>query len=286
MTGSAPLIAAAMASFNRRETTLACLSSLHRQTGCGRDFRLSMVLLDDASTDGTAQAVAANFPDVTLLEGTGSLYWGGGMHRAMSHALASDPDFILLMNDDVQLRPNALQSVLSVHRQLTRERGNSRIAVIGATVQPGTGRITYSGFRRTAATDPSKLRRIAALGDKPVRCDTMNGNFVLVPRAAAQVLGPVDSRFPHQLGDIDYGYRLNAAGGETWVSPAIAGECSANCRKPPVEAPGLSLRERWRALNTPKGLPLRSWAVFMWRHGGAAGIIRLCGIYVKKLAAK
>lgn len=282
MANTMPTISVAIAVHNRKATTLACLRSLRGQDGANEDFKLRITVLDDASSDGTRDAVANEFPEVELLDGSGSLFWGGGMNVAMTHALEGDPDFALLLNDDVNLRADAVRSALETYRALSAQQG-AMLGIVGATVEPGTESVTYSGFLRTSRLDPSKVARIASRGAVPHPCDTMNGNFVLLPRAVTRALGPIDGTFIHQLGDLDYGYRLTKRGGSVWIAPGDVGECAANPRKMPFERPGLSVREKWRALNSPLGMPPRSWANFMYRHGGLLGLVILAGIYVKKM---
>jgi Mrp family chromosome partitioning ATPase len=77
-------IAAVLAAYNRRELTLACLASLQAQQVPG--VVLYTFALDDASSDGTADAVAERFPDTVLLHGDGQQYWAGGMCQAFAAA--------------------------------------------------------------------------------------------------------------------------------------------------------------------------------------------------------
>lgn len=79
-------VAAVMAAYNRTELTLACLRSLGAQQVPG--VALDVFVLDDASSDGTSEAVAEQFPEVTVLHGDGELYWNGGMRRAFAAAIA------------------------------------------------------------------------------------------------------------------------------------------------------------------------------------------------------
>ena len=67
-------IAALLTSFNRKKKTLDCLAELHRQV-LPEDLDLTVFLTDDASPDGTAEAVREAFPEVVLLRGDGNLYW-------------------------------------------------------------------------------------------------------------------------------------------------------------------------------------------------------------------
>lgn len=281
-----PVVSIVLTCFNRRDTTLKCLKKLHAQSGEGELFHSKVFLLDDSSTDGTEEAVREAYPKVNLLKGSGTLFWGGGMHQAMGAALKERHDFILLLNDDVDLRHDALQYSLSVYRNVIDGCDRDDQIIVGAVVQPGTDIITYSGFDRSSLIDPSKLKRVAPDPIKPRRCDTMNGNFVLIPSEVSRKLGPIDGRFIHQLGDLDYGYRLCRAGGGVWIASEPLGACSANTRKMSFEMPGLSLNEKWRRINSPLGLPVSSWTRFMWRHGGGLSILILIAIYLKKILSK
>ena len=61
---------------NRREKTLACLKLCYEQIESLRsEYAFSVYLTDDASTDGTAEAVSREYPDVNIIKGNGSLYW-------------------------------------------------------------------------------------------------------------------------------------------------------------------------------------------------------------------
>src|SRR4051812_46438313 len=99
-------IAVLITCFNRRETTLACLRSLGRQA-LPAGYVLRVFLTDDGSSDGTGDAVRREFPDVTVLQGDGKLYWVGGTMMAWN--AAQPADFYLWLNDDVRLRAGALQ---------------------------------------------------------------------------------------------------------------------------------------------------------------------------------
>jgi GT2 family glycosyltransferase len=271
-------IAVALACFNRRETTLRCLASLFAQQT--DQLRLSVHLLDDASTDGTADAVRARFPEVEIIAGSGRHYWGGGMHAAMHAALREPFDALLLLNDDVVLAPGGLQTLLDA-RAIADAASQVPNIIVGATADPATGAITYSGFRRTSALNPFKLRRCVPDGRRLAPCDTMNGNCVLVPVEVVTRIGTVDPVFIHQLGDIDYGYRARAAGARLWIAPAPVGTCAPGDRPRRWSQPGLSIHERWRLLNAPLGLPLRPWLTFGWRHAGPLGLGIVAAIYGK-----
>ena len=112
MTPAATLdIAVCMAAHNRRDRTLACLASLFA-ADMPAGGRLNVFLLDDGSTDGTGEAVAEAYPQVTLLRGDGACYWAGGMRRAYGAALDGPYTHFVWLNDDVELAPDALTGLL------------------------------------------------------------------------------------------------------------------------------------------------------------------------------
>ena len=123
-------VVALLASHNRCEATLACLQSYFSQE-LPPSIVLQAVLVDDASIDDTAQAVRRAFPAVAVVDGTGALYWAGGMARAEQAALAFRADFLLWLNDDVVLDNDALAAP-PIHRAggrrwaMHRRRGGSR----------------------------------------------------------------------------------------------------------------------------------------------------------------
>ena len=58
--------------FNRKDTTLRCLKQLYQQKTSGN---MDVFLCDDASTDGTSEAVQKQFPKVHIVRGNGNLFW-------------------------------------------------------------------------------------------------------------------------------------------------------------------------------------------------------------------
>jgi len=71
-------IAVLITCFNRKAKTLESLRLLFAQD-LPPDVSLQVYLVDDGSTDGTGEAIAQTYPQVTILSGTGSLFWNGGM---------------------------------------------------------------------------------------------------------------------------------------------------------------------------------------------------------------
>jgi GT2 family glycosyltransferase len=254
-------VAAVMAAYNRRDLTLACLRSLRAQQIPG--VALDVFVLDDASSDGTSEAIAEQFPEVTLLHGDGQLYWNGGMRRAFGTAIAGDYDFYLWMNDDTVLGDRGLAVLVETAGQLG-ERGDEAVIVTGSTRNPDTGELTYGGVVHPHRWRPLKSELVLP-GDGPRPCDTMNGNATLVSRTVVQRIGNIDPAFVHQMGDFDYGLRARAAGCSVWVAPGTVGTCRSDPERGTDERPlGDQLRRLWSLKQLKPG----PWAVYTRRWAG------------------
>ncbi|HEY9849887.1 MAG TPA: glycosyltransferase family 2 protein [Leptolyngbyaceae cyanobacterium] len=254
-------IAILMTCHNRREHTLNCLEKVYQQ-----NLAVDLYLVDDGSTDGTWEAVKKLFPIVKLIKGNGNLFWGGGMQLAFLEAMKFDYDYYIWLNDDIQLVPNALKILLDTHIYLA-ERGYHKSIVTGSLQDPITGMVTYGGRVRLKPWHPLKFGWVKPT-EKPLECETMNGNCVLIPNAVAKEVGNIDPIFTHRRGDFDYGLRARKLGCSIWVAPGYVGTCARNSISGTYMDVNLSLRERLKKLDHPKELSSKEWKLYVKRHGG------------------
>lgn len=247
-----------VATHNRRDTTIRCLESLIAAAG---SVQLMVVHVDDASTDGTAEAVAELLPGVVQIHGNGDLYWAGGMRLGLARAEEDDPDYVLWLNDDVVLDPGAIDVLLD----LAPSAEDETIAV-GALRDPDSDELTYAPVRHVHTWRGRGFEAIPpGSTDRP---DAMNGNLVLVPRRVRQLVGSLDPTYRHGIADYDYGLRATRMGIRIRSTGTTVGTCARNDDTGTWRDASLSRRRRLQLLNGPTGRPFREWAHFQRRNGG------------------
>jgi rhamnopyranosyl-N-acetylglucosaminyl-diphospho-decaprenol beta-1,3/1,4-galactofuranosyltransferase len=104
-----PRVAAVVVTYNRRDLLLEALAAVQAQSRAPD----TVIVVDNASTDGTAAAVRAKFPAVHLAELSRNTGGAGGFAYGMSLALAGAADLIWLMDDDTVPEPGALRALLA-----------------------------------------------------------------------------------------------------------------------------------------------------------------------------
>ncbi|MDE0836995.1 MAG: glycosyltransferase family 2 protein [Akkermansiaceae bacterium] len=267
-------ITAVLTCHNRRDLTLHCLEHLHNQD-LPDSVVLEVVLVDDGSTDGTGKAVHARFPNVVILQGDGSLFWCGGMRLGWQHAEKRQPDYLLLLNDDTELSPHALNDLLSI----APDQGSLAIAV-GAVVDPESGEHVYGGRKRGA------VGGLVPLASQPSVCDTFNGNCVLIPMAVRKSLNGFHPGYTHSFADFDYGLQATKRGIPVIQSAAAVGTCSPNSITNTWQDTNLSMFQRFKKLQSPKGMPWRDHLTYARRTQGARWPRHFIGPYFRILTGR
>jgi GT2 family glycosyltransferase len=269
-------IAVLMTCHNRKAKTLQCLQSLFAQDDLNKTYSIKVFLVDDGSTDGTTKAVTTNFPMITLIKGNGELYWNRGMYTAWANATLVKPDCFLWLNDDSTLYTDGLKNMLSA-AMLT----NYEAIICGCIESPEKkGEMTYGG---------SRLSGYNAKPNYPNgqidQCDLINGNCVLIPQFVFSKVGNLDWKFPHAIGDHDYGLRAKKMGILSYTTAFFVASCAKNEKLPMWCYSKFPLNERVRNLYSPLGYasPLYNF-VYEKRHFGLLVAIKhFCSIHLRVL---
>ena len=188
--------------------TVRCLDSLR---DCD-PLPVMVVVVDDGSPDGTAAHLAMRYPDVHVLPGDGTLWWGGAINAGCAYAIDSGArTLILLNNDDVAMSRNLLTEL--VH--LVDERGGCAGATLLMDTAAGPVILARGGvvdWRRggTKLRDTGvHFREIDSVSE----CDWLPGMALAFTAETYRVLGGIHSRaFPQLRGDADFTLRARRHG--------------------------------------------------------------------------
>ncbi|HHT29558.1 MULTISPECIES: glycosyltransferase family 2 protein [Petrimonas] len=256
-------VAVLLTCYNRKAQTIACLGSLFEAT-IPEDLHLDIYLTDDGSTDGTGDAVKELYPRITLLKGSGNLFWAGGMRLAWTTALQTKPyDAFLLINDDVRLQRDFMINLMKTEEYSLRKRGKTGI-YCGTTVDGKSGDVSYGGSRIT--TNHIVMRsKLLIPKNKPQECQIANANILWVSKEVVDQIGILDDRFTHGIADYDYSLRAHKENIPVYVAPNVCGICTDDHGKSWKKG-DLPLRERIAYLKSPKGLAYNEYLYYIRRH--------------------
>ncbi|MCI4658236.1 glycosyltransferase family 2 protein [Cryobacterium zhongshanensis] len=213
-------IAVTMTCFNRVEKTIRLLTSLFADLPADCDLRVFMV--DDGSSDDTAGEVGKLNMPIDVIQGTGSLYWSGGMRLASASALAWEPDFLIWINNDL----NLFDGVLSRVCELARLGAFDREVGVGNVVSPNDSSVVYGG-RFQSGSNPVSFT-LCSESDYGTRVETFNGNFVIFGADLYRQLGGFPDRYRHAYSDLVMGLRASRAGFGVRTLAFPAGEDAGN----------------------------------------------------------
>jgi N-acetylglucosaminyl-diphospho-decaprenol L-rhamnosyltransferase len=276
-------------SYNTRTLTLAALRTLHATT---RTTAFRTVVLDNASTDGSADAIAAEFPGVEVIRSDENL----GFARANNIvAAATSTEWLLLLNPDTECHEGAVDNLMAfafAHPEAGIYGGRTVFADGSLNIASCWRRITpWSAFCHaiglTAVFPRTALFDTEAMGgwrrDTTREVDIVVGCFLLIRRDLWNRLGGFDLRYFMYGEEADLCLRARRLGCRPMITPAaeimhLAGAASASkvgARILVTKARVTLIRDHWPRWQVPLGVGL------MWLWGAtritASGLFALTG---------
>jgi GT2 family glycosyltransferase/glycosyltransferase involved in cell wall biosynthesis len=208
---SAPTGRVAAIVLNYRTPEQTWLAARSLQTGDVAPHRL--VVVDNASGDGSAEWLRTRLPCAEVLEMPENLGFAGGCNAGIRFALEQGADSVLLVNSDAVLRPDALGVLLDAARQhstagviapvLLSRAEPDRVASAGIRFDRRSGRM-----RHRAAGYPLSLLHPSTAHD----VEAVSGGVMLIRGKVLQQAGLFDEQFFFYFEDIEFCFRVRAAG--------------------------------------------------------------------------
>lgn len=213
-------------SWNTRELLDDCLASIPGAVG---DLSHQVIVVDNASSDGSAAMVRERHPGVELIESGSNLGFTRGNNLAFPRC---DGEFVLLLNPDTVCPPGSLAALVAFARD------RDGLGACGPTLVDETGAptITWGNepsprFHLLELLGPLRslspaLKRLTFVRTPhpdapPRRVDYVAGACLLMPRAVLEEIGPLDERFFMYFEETDWCRRAREAGYAVWHAAGI-----------------------------------------------------------------
>lgn len=208
--------------WNGAPDTCACLTSLQE---CKRvDIELSVVVVDNGSTDNSVEVIRRKFPDVEVIETGKNLGFTGGNNIGIRRALEKDADFVWLLNNDTFVDTNALVSLVDAFAE-------DSVGVAGSKIYFAPGReyhheryrekdrghvLWYAGgiidwnnmYASHRGVDEVDKGQYGTAEETPF----VTGCSMMVRREVFEKVGLLDEKFFAYLEDLDFCLRVKHMG--------------------------------------------------------------------------
>jgi GT2 family glycosyltransferase len=221
-------VSVVVVNWNAGSALIECLESLF---GCHSGLDLDVVLVDNASTDGSAAAAAALFPQVCLVSNPDNRGFAAAVNQGLSTCASGS--YVLVLNPDTRFSMDSLGPLTGFMES------NPDTAACGPAVIGRDGQL-QRGCRRREPSAWGMLCRSLALDrlfpasrvfaghlygnippdiNQPV--DSLSGSFMLIRRAALDRVGLFDERFFMYAEDLDWCRRARQAGWKLYFIPSV-----------------------------------------------------------------
>jgi GT2 family glycosyltransferase len=231
-----------IASYNTRALLLEAITSARDEPGA------EIIVVDNASTDASADAVENAFADVVLVREKRNLGFAAATNRAAAEAHG---EFLLLLNPDARLLEGALARLMdcmaarpqaaTVGPALVYPDGRTQAA---AFCFPGVIQVALDLFPVDRLMD-SRLNGRLHHSPTPRQIDHPLGACMLIRRSAWDDVGPLDEGYFMYLEEVDWCRRAQARGWEIWYVPSarVVHHAGSATRK----EPGAMFAQLWRS---------------------------------------
>jgi GT2 family glycosyltransferase len=202
-----PNVSIIIVNWNRQKDVIECLESLRRL-----DYpNCHVIVVDNASTDGSQQSIKKAFPEVVLINNEINLGYTGGNNVGIRYALQHNAEYVWLLNNDTIVEPQTLAMLTG-----TAE-GSAEIGMVSPIVyfydQPDKVQLScwYFDLENRRFTEKLEARRN--------NNTLLGGTALLIKRAVIEKIGCLDERFFAYYEDFEYSVRSFKAGYRNALEP-------------------------------------------------------------------
>lgn len=209
-----PMVGVIILNTNRKEDTLACLSSLQK---CNYP-NCTIWVLDNSSTDGSVEAIRDQFPQTQILSLTENKGYAGNNNVGIYTALRAGAEWVFVINEDTILAPDAISNLLQFGKS------NPQAGILGPLVyhfdepeviQSAGGKIT----KDWQAIHIGQNEQDQGQYIQPAKVDWVSGCAIFVKKEVIAQVGGIDERYFYYWEETEWCIRARSAGWQVWMVP-------------------------------------------------------------------
>lgn len=210
--------------FNGLKYTQKCLRSFYTEHNIDKvNAEYFVVIVDDGSTDGSSDWINKNYPQVKVINGTGDLWWSGGMNLGINYAIHKlNADYVVWWNNDIVASFNYFNKLVEllntnddntiIGSKICLAQDKNMVWSMGGLFDTKTGKKSMIGAEQP---DSDKLRQVT-------ECDWLPGMGTITHRSVYKKIGMLDAKsFPQYHGDSDFTFRAKKNGYKIIVVPDL-----------------------------------------------------------------
>lgn len=224
--------------WNTRDLLSRCLETVFASQG---DFQCKVVVVDNASTDASAEMVRTAFPQAQVIasETNGGFSYGNNLglralgYHGAGQVTADAPRYALLLNPDTEVPPDSLFGMIQfmdshpevgvAGPKLILADGTLDLACRRSFPTPTVSFYRFSGLSKLFPHHPrfGRYNMTFVDPDVAIEVDSVVGAYMQVRREAIQAAGLLDEAFFMYGEDLDWAFRIKAAGWKVWYHPEV-----------------------------------------------------------------
>ena len=173
-----------------------------------------ILVVDNASTDGTVEMLRKHFPEVELARLERNIGYSAAINEGINRARAKGADYVWIFNNDVEVEPDCLKELIAVMER------DPHVGVVGPLILDfATGAVAHAGYRIDMWT--GRMKECKSPRDKSVyEVDSAFGCSNLVRMAVIDRIGGFDPHFNVYFDETDFNVRARKAGWKVVVAPS------------------------------------------------------------------